>query len=293
MKKATLITMLILMITMLMAACNNYVEEDMPNQQPELPPQQISPLGRQVTEDFLSEFPSIFQSHRGWRDLETGAMYAQNREQWHLGSVADIDPENIPRVFICGTYFRWNDEVSGFIASDEAKFYDRDGNIVTEAPFLHEWGAALAESFALYDLDSNGIPEIIIDFVVWPSVEMGWTEAVVLYKFIDGAFRVMGNLQGAYRFFLDPDGQLILHYSDDYWGMHFYDYLRFTSQGMELEHIISPQEESDYESWRVHHRGEDFWNNPTPIMYGTGIQLTRIPPLTDLQEEIAESLRNR
>ena len=322
MKKSTLTLLLMLTITLLMSACSNQpeenipyqqsklpqqqisdsehqvtedfsddypTEEDMPDQQPEFLQQHISPLGRQVTEDFLSEFPSIFQSHRGWRNIETGAMYALNRENWQLESVEDINPLDMPAVFIGAT--------GDYLAADGQIYYDRNGNLITTAPFIlysEGRGLALADFFSLYDLTGNGIPEIVVNFIDWSDPGFGISGPTVLYKFIDGAFQKLATIERAAYFFLDPDQQIILLYEDTYYDISGYYYLRFTDYGIDLEEIILPgQSLVDGPNWFDHHHGSGFWHNPTPLMYGTGIQLTRIPPLTDLQEEIAESLRNR
>ncbi|MCL2216998.1 MAG: hypothetical protein FWB91_08275 [Defluviitaleaceae bacterium] len=263
-----------------------------------LPDGDIVPCGREATEEFLSQFTTLFQGILSWRDLETGGFYARHPETWQW-----IETDGTSLVYFGGTRFE-HCCGSDFIF-DGKSFFDRDGKLIIDASFIgssfeYVGGrrTSVAKSFYLYDFDVDGIPEIIIEFFYWTESGFGFfADYKRIYKFIDGAFEEVGRvLVGGTTFFHDPDGNVILLYNIGYFGAYGYYYLNFVDGGMELVRIISPIAEDwplSFQSWDAHHWS--FRNNEstTYTMYGCGTHLTRIPRLTELERELTEILRGQ
>jgi len=117
-----------------------------------LPAIEISDFGRQVAEEFLSQFDSIFApGPSAWNWLEYGP------------------------------YFAWDGEAT----------YDRHGNrIPDDAPFLKRrdtLGNYVAAYFELFDLDYNGIPDIVIMFVQETH------QISSLYRFVDEEYTAIAS----------------------------------------------------------------------------------------------------
>jgi hypothetical protein len=102
---------------------------------PVLPPvQQVSAFGRQVAEEFLSEYLSIFSF----------GLYHDNRFDNWRGFQPD---DGVPLL-----YYKWAEE------EQRTLILDRQGNEVSnDAPFINDFGL-IANSFRLYDFDNDGIP---------------------------------------------------------------------------------------------------------------------------------------
>jgi len=238
-------------------------------------PVEISDFGRQAAEDFLRGFPTIFQTYTGWRNVETGSLYALDREIWDW-----VETDDMPIIYLGGM----SDEYTpGFIFTTH--FYDMDGNRLDDI-------MGFADSFSLFDLDEDGIPEVIVDFVAWGSSNFGFSMESVLFRFIDGAYREVGTFNRAHTFFKAPYGETILFIENLHDGIQGYYYLRLTDNGMVLESALPDSWwELEAYDWYQHHRWPYFFESPTPSMFITGTPLARISRLTGLEEEIAESIR--
>lgn len=121
-----------------------------------LPAVEISDFGRQVTEEFLSQFESLFVP-LGWPDPDTGIVYISIDGEL-------VEAGTMPHIF-----------------SRSSTFFDRFGNEIADgAPFIVDH--YLASRFVLYDLDYSGIPDIAITFA---ADSLG---VQILYRFVDGRY---------------------------------------------------------------------------------------------------------
>ena len=264
------------------------------------PVQQISPFGKQVAIEFLSGFQSIFQSTKGLHDTNTGGFYAWI--DWEWVDIDDLPEADIPLVFQSGVRGgvpdNWYSDTYGAFFGNN--FYDRQGNMLIDVPFIREshlpdWGT-LADSFILFDFDGNGIPDIVVKFVergtqIWDDGRheqgQGWGFSYhgpfVLYRFIDGTYREVATLPsqsvGHYyatfpSFYINDLGEKIVYVSDGHVCCQAYHFT-FIDGGAELEPIFF---ECIYGSdvW--------YWWNENHIYFA------QIHPLTELQNEISELL---
>ena len=230
------------------------------------PPTEISAQGRRLAEEFLIAYTSLFSF--GVR-AQDGSFHCL----WESDEELLFDP---PLVWF------------GFFDDDNrdrwsnTDFFDRDGNRIDHAVFIDE-GGGIALRFELFDLDGNGIPEIIMRGGI-PNTGASF---VRLFRFADGQFRQVevGEPTGMYiigGFFFDNTGRLIIHLVD--WGPVGYFYLDFTETGAELTEIITfsseEQGDQDFETVYADHR----------TMFRTGLPLTRIHPLSELHEEITQRI---
>ena len=187
-----------------------------------LPEVEISEFGRQVAEEFLSQFDSLF--------LPDGVYI------W--------DAEYGP------FYYSWGED----------GIYDRYSNrIPDDAPFIKATGIGtfIAASFELYDLNYNGIPDIVIIYI------LDTHQISSLYRFIDGEYVAIGKAV-QFRFFYDHHGRMV---ADTNYGFRYLD----ADGSMEHPHT--------------------FTNCHFPNLEEYGFN--RIPSLADLEEAIRQSSRHR
>jgi len=278
----------------------NYGEGGLPTQptaqEPIMP--YISEYGRRVAEDFLSQYLSLFNDRwdYGVWDIDTGVFYSRQNWEW----VRVEDNNDLPLFSVGG---RRSNEPWVHWEYDGNYVFDQTGNRMSNHPFIisHpyvDWGSHVSSAFAfsLYDFGNNNIPDIIIHFLPLEH-EGGHTGSYRLYRYINGAYRAMGYIPlGHFSFFRCQSNELIVLYNDDYFGLYSYYTLRFVSAGMEMAFISGLQsdwrielyewypEGSDYDRWMLHHTSPRFNSNPT--VFGVGTPVTRVPQLTELQEEI-------
>jgi len=266
------------------------------------PVQQISPLGRQVAIEFLSKYTSIFQNTIGLHDLDTRGFYALTESnEW--ANIDNLPLSDIPLVFQGGV----RSGISGNCYTDtwgvffNNSFYDVDRNLITNVPFIREPvyieysnrnGGVLATNFTLFDLNDDGIPEIIIEFretgvSTWYDGEhqRSWgyrfSRPFILYSFIDGAYQEVAQMPslsssaGGYLatlapIFLNHQGEIIIFADDGHRSPGFY-HLKVAEGGMELHEIVF-ESSSDFDSWRM----------------ANFIYVDEFLPLTDLKNEITK-----
>ena len=254
-------------------------------------PAQISEFGRQVAEDFLMQFYPILSGidligvHKS---LETNNFYDTRFVEDSFGNwyedIRQVEIEELAGFFYPNLFaYMWVRGGQGNM--DKLVLVDTRGNVITETEAPHILGDAVAWSITgMYDMDNDGIPEIVIRFGVPETCNV----AGVVFKFIDGEFRQVTGFSSSWLFF-DDNGDII-YIAGDFTGSGNYYRLRFTDSGIEKE-IIVAFEEWGGDEWREHHRYPYFDNNPTII--GTNIPLTPVPRLTGLQAEITTSINQR
>ena len=186
----------------------------------QMPNAEITPYGRQVTENFLRQFPTIFQP-RGWRNTQTGAFYVETYEftvgfsdRWHIIPIDNWDGD-IPRIFLGGT----SDDGFSFIA--DGNIFDREGNMIDDirsvqtARFINgNREVAYAWSFHLYNFVNNGIPDIVVIYnPIFGSHgnHGGWGGFFRIYRYTNGVF-VGDQIYGSsrrYGLYLDGEGRIV------------------------------------------------------------------------------------
>ena len=214
------------------------------------PTSAVSPSAQQEVEDFLNDFWSIFSLGR----YDYDGVFIN----WHGWGAIDYTP-----LVYC------IHEKTG------TAFYDRWGNEISEDALFYKDGS-IAFDFTLYDLDNDGIPEILMRYVysTW-----GFN---ILYKFIDGQYHEVGGFAGAASFYRGPNGRLVTT-EFDHLDMKV-SYLGWDIDSIQKETVLD---------WNMHRdiRGAD-GSFDNPVVPGIG-QLTPIDPLTDLEEAIRQSITQR
>ena len=266
------------------------------------PARQISPFGREAAIEFLSGFPSIFQT-KGLHDYDTGGFYALMDGGW--AEIENLPPAEIPLVFQGGVRYgapdNWDSDTWG--AFFGSSFYFADGSPITDdVPFIRRpiWESdtrtfgTSAASFTLFDLNGNGIPEIVIEFwemgaSTWDDGghDRGWgygfNRPILLYAFVDGAYREIGRVPTAASsagwawltpIFRNQSGEVIFYFDDGKSGFVYAYFLRFTDGDVYKELIAEC--DAAWEWFQANHA--DF---------------EKIWPLTELQEEITGLLTEK
>ncbi|MCL2436929.1 MAG: hypothetical protein FWD00_02705 [Clostridiales bacterium] len=247
---------------------------------------------RTVLEDFLSGFPSIPQGHVGWLDVETGEFFVSHSAGEIIIRLDESDVT--PVIFMGGTRSHWPDGRIRFDFLGDGNYFDREGNMITESPFIRA-SDLNAFRFALYDIDLDGIPEILVTFGVWGTCDV----MSVMFRLIDGAYREIDMIVDNYNsFFIDPTGRIIHFISHSWCDRISYYHLTFTNDGIQQKTIFSSMEYLMDEDWINHAqytRLSSQWFDPNrnSTIYGTDMPLTRIFPLTTLQDEITASIMQK
>ena len=198
---------------------------------------------RQIIEDFMSRYPSIFSLGVYRNDVLTN---------W------DWEPiDSNPLIYI-----RFDGE--GPTNWHGGYVYHRDGSLVPEdAPFLQ--GGFLAIRFELCDIDSDGIPEILILFAAETYGFVG------LYKYIDSQYQNVGFMLWP-DFYADGSGRIYMVESDH--GNLRLSSITFTRNGADINLMSDWQ---PYEDFNYNFIRDD----------------TRIEPLSNLRDEISLAVSRR
>ncbi|MCL2356789.1 MAG: copper amine oxidase N-terminal domain-containing protein [Defluviitaleaceae bacterium] len=225
----------------------------------------ISDYGRQATEEFLSQFTSMFSFGRVTRD---GDYLSRPR----------IDQSNAP------TEIR-----PAIVVKDSSgdNLYNRaDERLAGEDEIFQRFGL-VAREFRLYDLNNDGIPQI---FILWTHpmhrsefAACRWT----LHVYRDGTFEDIGRVfEATFSDFYEYDGRLLKTQVN--WGAittrAIYSYANLVNGGFFTEPagLFGT-------SAQTHHRSPEFQANPTH--YQSGGAMRPIPSLSDLEDEISASIR--
>jgi len=208
-----------------------------------------------LAEDFLSQFISIFSlgihidgNFYYWDDWRRDLQYA-------------LQLSSSPLVYIELDDGRRTQDHNWY----NGRAFDKYGYLIPDdAVFLHS--GLIANSFAIYDLDEDGIPEILISF---SALSVGFD---ILYRFIDGEYQAVADTFGGLRFYRDKDGSIIALTPDH--GELFVTQINLLPDSTEVEHLVTisdgePDAEFDMTS-------------KTPVAR-----------LTWLEEEITASIKER
>ena len=180
------------------------------------PPIEISEQGRLFAEEFLIEYTSMLSfGHRA----QNGSFQSFLRDELLL------DPPL--------TWF-------GFFDNDNSErwsntdLFDREGNRVKSAVFIDEWGD-IALHFELFDLDSDVIPEIIMQ----GGVPEACASFVRLFRFADGQYHQVevgettDMIISSFFFDYTTPGRLIAQMGA--MGLIGYFHLDFTETGVRVD----------------------------------------------------------
>jgi len=224
----------------------------------------ISEFGRQVTKDFLYNFPSIFSF--GWKIADTDQFRHNNDLS------ISYDP---PLVWGYGN--AWG-------AGGGGPYFDNHGNIIEDAPFLYNH--AIAWDFFLVNLENSGIPAITIRFGI-PDTCAGFFE---IYRLINGEFTPIHRSHASPRFFHTDQGRLVMMLFHGDGGENGYYFMDFEGDDVVFTPIITEEDDNwDEREWHDFHAGSERDN----IIFNTDIPITHIPRLHDLTTEITESIMQR
>ncbi|MCL2223429.1 MAG: hypothetical protein FWB96_00505 [Defluviitaleaceae bacterium] len=288
----------------------------------EISAEEISAHGREAAA-FLSQLPTLFSDtpipvtgvgqpwERG-RELEEG-QFSLGMEAGEDGRWRDIISYEIPEL-----YFR-RDRDSNGVPTENHGFFTRDGEKITEAPWI--LGDFYATSFRLWDLDGSGIPVITLYYAgnLFDDTGNSGTEGKI-FKYVNGEYvhfptafinglSSMNQWRNRHtsftQFYLDPSGNLVR--SDIGAGGGYFvwfDHVNFLDQVPPLvrltqmasysfvypastwnNYVTGELEQPAYESWWD---WQDLYRLP---LYSMDIPLTQIEPLTQLAEEIREENR--
>ena len=214
----------------------------------------ISDFGRQVTEDFLVQFLSIFSF---------GFAMEDNTLVW----------------------YDWQAMLDG-----NTIFRDQAGNIIEDAPFLLG-NCCVAVHYGLYNFDGSGIPHIIIWYS--PLIFATAHQALYRFidgEFVSVQdFHAIGA-----NFFRDELGRIVVFYNDFYNGRHGYYYMNFdngvTFESIITQadiHDFSAW--MDFHQWTL--RGGT-WHPEFSVMFGTDTPITWLW-LYQAEAEITASIMER
>jgi len=246
---------------------------------------------------------NVRRFHIGYEFGERITHTWENRT-WESGSQYPIFTYDMPDIF-----FRQ------FEDWERTGFYDRDGNRIVDANWMF-WDSLYATGFSLWDFDRNGIPVIFVYYLGHYEGSGDGGTPTSMFRFIDGEYRrvTRTNAQwgGAYswssgftpQYYFDANGNLIINSSgvDSFW----YDQFVFDNENNTVtiaELVFSTHTWDGYNltsTWENLMTGATnismegyIINNTSQYIPGTNIALTRIYPLTELQEEIVASIIQR
>jgi len=262
----------------------------------------ISEYGRQVAIDFLMDFTTlltnVIRAETTW-DEERRISLATGRYilGWDNESQQLITTDEIPDISLSLTE-------EGYSA-----FFDNQGNIITDEPWVYPYSLHYANYFKLFDFDNDGIPEILMHFQ--QTFEGCYGGFYRIFKYIDGAYRMLEmaafangeqltwiNFGSVHNLFVDEDGRIITLIDSEMTGFE-YTHLIFANNRVEFHHITMP--EYTWEEWREHHwmvweetvNGYEMTNSwvfHNTAIFGTDIAIKPLQPFTELGAAILEYL---
>jgi len=162
-------------------------------------------------------------------------------------------------------------------------------------------GCCIPVAFDLYDFCNTGIPAVLLVYV--PSFHGGSFSR--LYRFIDGEYVAQENSSfcSSSEFFADRNGRIVVFEHNEYMSNFSFRYLDFTDTDIETTYIICLFDNLDWYSdnrrdeweklwfdWIEHITSPEWYTNPT-IFRMPEETLTRIPRLTELEEQLTASIR--
>jgi len=231
----------------------------------------ISDYGRQVTEEFLSEFTSLFSFGRRGRNGEIISHMRFNEPEYIV--------DYLPHVF-----------------SEAGRTIDSDGNSITDAVFMRF--GLYARDLMLFDLDNDGIPEIFIMWALPHPFGDASADRWTLHLYDNGTFQDSGRLFQAtlLDLYYDYSGQILM---TEVSFARFYPFVMYSYLTVENGNISTrparPLTDDLNMSWteetaRAHHLSDEFAANPT--RFDTGTPLVLIPHLTEFDALITDSIQS-
>ena len=278
--------------------------------------QNVLPPQTEILED--EEFYAQWERDSNWEEAleellrEFLPLFTTSAGIWGMNGVDQfVNPDDI---------FPW---ITG--ETDSLAFHDPvSGQPIypDTVPFLrstiYDWGDGLwtfysiASHFSLYDLDGDGIPELVI---YWES-EIGWygsgdgASDREIFRYVDGRFVSIGELTGfAWHIFLQDEAgnPLIFWYGVD--GFHGVDFVVIDGEDLSFAPLISfVDHTADWDmEFRNHVTGERFvltWDDMTslwasleqdtiPVPGSPGEIWEKMPRLTALEDSFTESITQK
>jgi hypothetical protein len=161
-------------------------------------------------------------------------------------NIIHLTSDDIPTIFQSGT--RYN--LSDYCISDtwdiffSEAFYDIHGTVVQGVPYIRESiypnSGAIAEDFIFFELNGDGIPEIIVKFVergVRNFDDHGWGYSInqyVLYSYFDDTYNEVGLLPNNFRgsshpgdlsiISINTNGDIIIYADDGHMELRAYNF---------------------------------------------------------------------
>ena len=228
---------------------------------------EISEFGRQVAEEFLMQYVSIFSF--GWKNADGTYFNWVTRETTSVRSLVTL---------VTG--------ISGYGTESELwymYYLDRLGNPIFDVPFICTYGVYVALTFELFDLNNNGIPDIVFGSGIPESCAFRQD----IFMFIDGEYRnVTPAVLESWHFIYDYSGQLIVNVLG--WGANVYYHAWVTSDGMDIE-LLFGYCCCNYPFTEI--PTHDARGNP--IRIGGHMPRTPVRPLACLQEELTQIITAR
>ena len=235
-------------------------------------------INYQLAADFLGQMTTIFTGvASGWGEWGENLRFnPPGNRTWDSISIPLNSVNDVPHIF-------WN---SNWEQPELHGFFDRHGNRITEAPYIN--GIDVATNFRLYDIDNDGIPEILIH---WDQFVANGAYPFSLFRYVNGQYREMefvsaenddtDDFRGLHlpmllgqmhRFYTDSHGRLVLYgVSGGGGGIESIGFLTFHGEEARFELI---------ESW--------FSGDAPPEKYNS---LILVPRLSNLELQIRASVR--
>ena len=250
-----------------------------------------------AVEGFARNTPSVWHSFNLY-DFQMEMIYrANNHSHIDESIIQAIEDFLYPLYTIFGLDIDSGALVSYKFREGEMAWFNRCGQRIDEPEFVRHQTAPFG--FRLYDLEGDGIPEIII---FRGGLGFGGPASASIYRFVDDGYEFSVFLGRMPSFFRCRAGRIIVHHNVDYGGEYGYYALTFNPYGAQREPITGlgwDFEEWDFEEWEaefadwIRHHMWPYWNLHPTIFRMPEETLTPIIRLSRLENIITDNLRQR